>query len=256
MDRSRTLMVAVLLVAAILAAGIVAALYQGRAAGAGPVPWIIIAIAGGAFIFIGLFVIVAFSRRGRSGGKSSAEQTALELGLTYQKKGERGFHQSFGPLPGVPRGGSVQHVFSGRLDVRLLNVFQHMYMIHTGQAAIPIQHTIYVTEAPHWPGVTIAPRKGWTRLMDALLRRERLLLEDEAFNAAYTVKAEDEDFALTLLHEDMQRFMTGHRALTWQVNPGWVAMIYTGPLKFDRMEQSLARLREFWALVPEELEAW
>jgi hypothetical protein len=129
-------------------------------------------------------------------------------------------------------------------------------MIHTGQASVPIYHVACATEAPHWPAVTIAPRKGWTRLLDRLLRRRRLLLEDEAFNAAFTVKTEDEDFALTLLHPEMQRFLASHRRVAWRVNPGWLALVYSGTMKFDRLEASLDRLREFWSLVPEELEAW
>ena len=131
-----------------------------------------------------------------------------------------------------------------------------MYMIHTGQASVPIYHTVYVTTAPHWPTVTIAPRKTWTRLLDSLFRRQRLLLEDEAFNHAFTVKTDDEDFALTLIHPEMQRFMTGHRAIAWQANAGWVAAVYSGTIKFDRMEASLERLKAFWTLVPDELEAW
>jgi hypothetical protein len=243
------------IVLAIFVAGLVVALFNSRGVG-GSAQW---SVAVMITVFLVLFVVIAIVRvvrRRKGGGKTSAEQAAERLDLTYQKKGERGFHQAFGPLPGIPRGGSVLHVVSGSLDGRLLNAFQHMYMIHTGQASVPIVHVVFVTEAPQWPAVTIAPRKGWTRFMDFILRRRRMLLEEDAFNAAFNVKTDDEDFALTLLHPEMQKFMTSHRAIAWQVNPGWAAMVYSGSMKFDRMEASLQRMREFWALLPGELEAW
>ena len=44
--------------------------------------------------------------------------------------------------------------------------------------------------------------------------------------------------------------------ITWQINPGHVALISGGQMKLDLLEQRLEILVAFRRLIPEELEAW
>ena len=76
-----------------------------------------------------------------------------------------------------------RHGASMRIWGRALTVFQHSYVIHTGQAPVPVYHTVYVTNAPDWPGLTVAPRGLVGRLLYRLGRRPDVLLENETFNA-------------------------------------------------------------------------
>ena len=104
--------------------------------------------------------------------------------------------------------------------------------------------------------VTIAPRRGLRHLLYRLGLRRGLLLEDEEFNLAFRIRTDDEEFALTLLHPDLQRFLREHDRITWHVHAGRAAMIYGGATKFDRLEASVDRFCRFWEVVPRELEDW
>lgn len=258
-QRRRTILIALILGIA-FAVG-VALFAQGGggwgAGGFGPRQAIIAALAAGlAIVVVVMILIIRAARRNQPKRAEKPEQVAARLGLSYEKKAEKAFHRAFGPLPGIPRSGSVQHVFTGSLDGRPVTAFQHFYMITTGQATIPIYHTICIAEAPSWPPVKVAPRNAIGRLLYRAGVRRGLLLEEEAFNAAIKVKAADEDFALLLLHPDMQQFILAHPGITWQINPGHVALISGGQMKFDLLEQRLEILRAFRQLIGEELEAW
>jgi len=253
----RTFLIALILGIA-FAAGLVVFL-QGRGGGGGfrPHQTIIAALIAGLVIVLVVVVLIVRAARGNQPQRAEkSQQLAVRLGLTYEKKAEKAFHRAFGPLPGIPRSGSVQHVFTGALDGRPVTAFQHFYMVTTGQATIPIHHTVCIIDAPPWPPVRIGRRNIIGRLLYRAGVRRGLMLEDETFNATRTVKAADEDFALTLLHPEMQQFILEHPGLTWQINPGHLALIAGGQMKFDLLESRLQCLAAFRRLIPEELEAW
>ena len=255
-QRRRTILIALILGIS-FAAGLILFAQRRGAWGYGPQQTIIAAlIAALAVVIVVMILIIRAARRNQPQRAEKPEQVAARLGLIYEKKAEKAFHRAFGPLPGIPRSGSVQHIFTGALDGRPVTAFQHFYMITTGQATIPIYHIVCITDAPPWPPVKVAPRNAISRLLYRAGLRRGLLLEEEAFNAAMKVKAADEDFALLLLHPEMQQFILAHRHITWQINPGHIALISGGQMKFDRLEERLEILCRFWQLVPEELEAW
>lgn len=256
-QRRRTILIALILSAA-FAAGLILFIQRRGAWGYGPQQTIIAALIAALAIVIVVMILIirAVRRQRRPKLAEKPEEVAVRLGLTYEKKAEKAFHRAFGPLPGIPRFGSVQHVFTGTLDDRPVTAFQHFYMITTGQATIPIYHTICITDAPPWPPVKVGRRNLIGRLLYRAGVRRGLMLEDETFNATWTIKAADEDFALTLLHPEMQQFILAHPEFTWQINPGHVALISGGQMKFDLLEPRLTCLREFRRLIPEELEAW
>ena len=47
---------------------------------------------------------------------------------------------------------------AGAWEGRGLTIFQHHYLVHTGQAPIPVYHTVYVTDAPPWPFLNVVRR--------------------------------------------------------------------------------------------------
>ncbi len=256
MAERRSALVVGILLAAIVAAGIALLVLTKLGRGFRPSIAMVVGPLALMVVVAGIVFFVRLRRRGRT-QTPAGEKTAARLGLTYRKSPPSdGFHRKFGPLPGIPRGGSVRHVLTGSLAGRALTIFQHSYVIHTGQAPVPVYHTVYITNAPDWPGLTVAPRQLVGRLLYRLGRRPEVLLENESFNALRKVKADDPDFALTILHPDMQTFLIEKSSTTWRIHAGCVALIYGGPLKFDRMDASLDRLRTFWALVPQELDAW
>lgn len=209
---------------------------------------------------IAAFVVLVLALRARRGSAtkrdaSPVESTATRLGLAYEKRADD-FHRQFGPLPGIPGNGKVRHVLSGTLGEHPLTVFQHTYVVNTGQGVFPVHHTAYVTDAPPWPSLTVSRRNVFGRLLLRVGVRRGLLLEDHVFNAAMRIRTDDEDFTLTLLHPEMQAFLAEKPSVTWRVHPGRCAMIYGGALRSDRIERSLERFGRFWTLVPPELMAW
>jgi len=186
----------------------------------------------------------------------SAAEAADRLGLSYRRKGDREFRRRFSGLPGVSRGGSIKHVMEGTIDGRELVVFESTYLLFTGQAVIPVQHTIYVAEAPDWPPTRISPRNWLARLAMSLGWRSGLMLENPEFNRRFKVTTENDDFVIALLSPQMQEFILSKTRARWRIDAGQVCLIYGGSLKVARMSVSVDRMRRFWELVPQELEAW
>ncbi len=244
-----------LMVLALLIGGVVAGLLvflsrggmpQGSSATIGMAIIILISI-------VGIAAVVIAKRKRR---QSTPPVDLSESGLQHVPSVEKGFHHQFGKLPGIPSGGKVSNVLRGEVAGRALTAFQHYYMTMAGQTPIPIYHAVYVTEAPKWPMTTIARRNPIGKLFYRFGMRRGLMLELDAFNAGMKVTAENEDLALMLLGPGMQRFLLEKPQITWRIGSGYVVMIYSGQLKFDRAAASVERLRRFWELVPAELNEW
>ncbi|UCD74098.1 MAG: hypothetical protein JSV91_09945 [Phycisphaerales bacterium] len=251
-----------MLLVVLLALGVavlLAALIAGRGVGGNwaiPGPAILSVIVAVAIALVGALAAVKaiYSRRGKGGPHSPAALS--DLGLDHLPKAPKGFHRHFGKLPGIPGGGDVAHVLTGDLAGRALTAFQHYYMTMAGQTPVPVYHTVYVTEAPHWPATTIRRRNPIGGLLYRLGVKRGLILENEAFNLSMKVRSDSEDFALTLLGPEMQRFLLEDRTVIWRIGDGYVSMILTGRMRFDDVRAMLYRLQRFWELVPQELEAW
>ncbi len=52
----------------------------------------------------------------------------------------------------------------------------------------------------------------------------------------------------------MQRLLSSKPGVWWNIKPGRLCLVYNGPLRFGRLDTSIARLEQFWSLVPDELE--
>ncbi|MHC4413835.1 MAG: hypothetical protein ACYS0G_00985 [Planctomycetota bacterium] len=249
----------VILFAVIVAAGVAAAVIasaRGRAIRVHP------ALAGVIGTVVGVTASWIVLRTARLGGAAGARtrpraaEVAEQLGLSYLAEADAAFREGFRGMPEIPKNAKIRHVLDGVIDGRPLVVFQSSYLVYTGQAVMQVAHTIYAVEGPAWPPTRIAPRNLFGRLAVRLGRRPGLTLEDPEFNARIKVKTEDEDFAVALLSPDMQAFMLAKTAARWQIDRGRVCLVYRGALKPARIEDSLERMRTFWSLVPEELEAW
>ena len=254
MGQRRPAVVLTVLGAAAVAGGLVLLAQRGSL---GSRQWPVMAAIGGLAVILLAIVLITKVRRGRPASpRTSAGSAAERLGLQYRAKAEAKYHARFAPLPSIPTGGDVRHLLSGPWDGRALTIFQHAYQVHTGQAPIPVYHTVYITDAPPWPHLTVTRRNLLGRILFRLGRRPGLLLDEDDFNAAMKVTTDDEDFALILLGPDLQRFLVAKPSVAWSIQPGRVAMIYPGSLRPDRIDASLERLMAFWELVPADLEAW
>lgn len=257
MERSRN--IAITLAASVLVVGVVVfAMIHPGANGGGSLrlsfPLVAIALLGLVLLAVMLFrgggLISRLARR----GESSKTQQARDLGFSYEPKGETAFRRSFSDLPGIPDGGKAKHVMRGSIGDRQTVIFEHTYLVYNGSTMMPVNHTILSTAAPNWPKLSIAPRSWMSRLAERFGWESGFHLENAEFNNRFKVKTDDEDFALMLLSPEMQHFLSSKPGVSWNIQPGRLCLIYYGPLRFGRLETSIARLEQFWSLVPDELE--
>ena len=200
---------------------------------------------------------VAQSKSKAGGGRRGAHEAAADdLGFSYQAEPDPDFADRFRDLPELSSNAKIKHVLEGEIDGRPLVIFQGSYMVYTGQTMTQVAHTIYAATAPAWPRTHITPRSFFSRLALRLGRGPALLLENDEFNARFKVKTDDEDFAIALLSPQMQAFLLTKTGVRWRIDPGRLCLTYGGSLKPHRIEASLDRMRDFWSLVPDELEAW
>lgn len=188
--------------------------------------------------------------------KPKAAQVAERLGFSYQEKATKSFRGSVSDLPEIPGGAKVKPVITGELDGRELMIFEASYMIFTGQTMIQVAYTFFIVQAPAWPRTNIISRNFFGRLLARLGRAKGLQLESPEFNIRFKVTSDDEDFAIALLSPQMQEFLLTKTTVRWRIFDGRVCLIYSGTLKSARIETSLQRIRDFWELVPKELENW
>ncbi|RMH27492.1 MAG: hypothetical protein D6693_05265 [Planctomycetota bacterium] len=245
-----------MLVVSLLAVLVAAVIIIGRSNGAPQwrVPLLIIVIVAITAVILGR---VALRRRAaHRSGEEARDPAAALAGLTPIDKPEKPLRERFGHLPEVRKHGSIKRAYRGERLGREVFAFEHSHVIHTGNAAIPVFKTIYAMQAPDWPRVSVTPRGTIGRLVGALFGRRGLELDLPEFNRRFTVRAEDEDFAVVLLSRDIQRHILAKPGVTWRVGRGWLCLIYNGRLRLPRAAASLDRLEAFASLIAPELERW
>ena len=257
MERTRN--IAIILAASVLVAGVAVFMMIRLVANGGgslrmSFPLVAIALVGLVLLAVMLFRAGGLLGRLARRGKSSKTELARDLGFSYEAKGETVFRRSFSDLPGIPDAGKAKHVMRGSISDRQMVIFEHTYLVYNGSTMMPINHTILSTAAPNWPQLSIAPRSWMSRLAERFGWESGFHLENAEFNSLFKVKTDDEDFALMLLSPEMQHFLSSKPGVSWNIQPGRLCLIYNGPLRFGRLDTSIARLEQFWSLVPDELE--
>ena len=112
--------------------------------------WVILVIVGLA-VAAGGVVLLFRGRQGRKTRSDAALAIEEDPDLSYTRKASDGWHRRHRPLGDIPKRGDVHHLITGQrlgLDV---TVFQHSYIVHTGQAAIPVARTVLMATTPRWP---------------------------------------------------------------------------------------------------------
>ncbi len=236
-------------------AGLVAYLaFSGTTTSQIPLVFLILAGVGVLLIVFIMMAVLRSKHQSTPGGPGTAQALATELGYDYVRTPDKSIRTRFSHLPEIKNYAGHKHVLSGDLDGRQLTFFNHTYIIPAGQVIIPVTHCVYACQAPNWPTLSVKPRSPWSRFFK---RTSGIVLENSAFNAAFKVTCTDEAFAVTLLSPEMQEFMLEKQSgMTWRIGTNMVCMVYTGTLKLPRVPQSLDRMRRFWSLIPDELEAW
>ncbi len=207
-------------------------------------------------LMVGMMFIFIARRKNKRRVKSTNTDQLSSLGLTQLENGEEEIKRRFSKLPALRHKGSIKKVFRGTLANRELFAFSHVYTMHTGQAPITVNTTIYAVKTPDWPKTNIVPANWITQRIGALFGRRSMKLDLPEFNRRFRVTTADESFAITLLSPELQKHILDKTSAKWRIVDGWLCLIYSGPLKLSRTPVSLRRLERFIELIPPELESW
>lgn len=199
---------------------------------------------------------VVAARRAGAERESAREALSREHALTFRKSDEGVIKKRFRRLPEIKSGGKIKNVLTGELAGREMCAFEHVHVVHTGNAAVPVQRTVFALETPRWPRVDIKRKSALGAALRRLFGAKDLEFDLPEFNRRIRVTTPDPSFAITLLSPELQRHILTKPNVTWRLIDGWLCLIYSGALRFDRAAQSLERLETFWRLIPPELEYW
>ena len=143
------------------------------------------------------------------------------------------------------------------LDDLPVEIYERSQMMWLGSFMAPVVvECFYVLPAPNWPKVQIRARRGMAKLWYKLGNRAGIMLDDNAFNAAYKVTSADEEFAIMLLGPELQAFILKKPTVDWSVGEGSIKLWYKGKLKKRRIGKSLDRLGRFTLCIDEALFDW
>ncbi len=246
---------------AVMLAAVVSVIWSSQQSGtAAPVRSMVgIVVVTSVVMLIVIFAVIKMKQGSNSRGvkKNSAHAWAQSVGFDYVAKGDSAFGRTVKSLPGISSGGTNKHKMTGMLAGREFLAFENTYIIHTGQAVIPVAHTVFTLSAPaSWSSIKISKRNWISRMAYKLGSHRGIEFESQEFNALFKVKAENENFAIAFLSPDLQSFILEKVNATWKIEPNRIALIYAGSMKTSRMNASLSRLERFWSLIADELKSF
>ena len=143
------------------------------------------------------------------------------------------------------------------LDNQPVEIYERSQMVWLGSFMAPVVvECFYKHPAPNWPKVQIRARRGLAKLWYKFGNRTGIMLDDEAFNAAYKVTSRDEEFAIMLLSPELQAFIMDKPTVDWSAGNGAIKLWYKGKLKKKRIEKALVRLGTFKSHINNDLFGW
>lgn len=190
--------------------------------------------------------------------RNALERLARELGFTYTHKASRTQRKSLSKLTKLPEATDIRHILHGELAGAAVTCLQHTYVVSTGQATIPVVTTALLAQAPaSWPEVRITPASPLHRLARSVGLSRSLKLDLDAFNQAFVVRSEDEEFALLLLTPAVQELLlTAPTKLRWRIGQGAIRAHARGKMQAKKLTAQLEALQGFLERIPSELHTW
>lgn len=108
------------------------------------------------------------------------------------------------PVLGLNKGGVAKPSYRGVVRGVRVEVHQHQYTVHAGKATYAVVHMIGVMPAPAWWPRTLIINRGLKGLIEKWKNKSEVRVEHAKFNKLFDVHAEDTEFALAVLSEEMQ----------------------------------------------------
>lgn len=142
----------------------------------------------------------------------------------------------------------------GGVPVQLL---EHKYVVSTGKHTSVHYHLVASTAAPEtWPKLSVTPENFLHRIAEFFGAKD-LKVEDEKFNRAWRVKSDDENFALLVLHPDVQAWFLKMPGGVWiEIGNGAACVVASMRGTEETALRGARLLADFWSMLPPELHAY
>lgn len=143
------------------------------------------------------------------------------------------------------------------LENQPVEIYERTQMVWVGSFMAPVVvECYYKLPAPNWPKVQIRARRRLAKLWYKFGYRTGIMLDDDAFNAAFKVTSRDEEFAVMLLSLELQGFIMDKPTVDWSAGHGSIKLWYRGKLRKRRVGHALDRIGTFYSLIAPELLDW
>lgn len=225
-------------------------------------PITIIALASALVIITLAWVIITRVIRYHKEQRAELLQLAAEMGL--QLVNEKPPANAFEPKPKHAAQLSMQKsnyrmLFAGTLGLTgpVGRIFQHQYVVSTGQSTFTIRHRVATIDIPKdWPTTRICSRRKGKLRFGIWKKKQPLELESKEFNRRFIVKSLDAGFALLLVDPELQAALLTipkEIALAFHIENGQLNYLEKGALNRNSLHLLIDRLQLFCTTIPQEL---
>ncbi len=155
---------------------------------------------------------------------------------------------------GLNKGGVARPSYRGVVRGVRVEVHQHQYTVHAGKATYAVVHTIGIMPAPRWWPRTLIINRGLKGLIEKWKNKSEVRVEHAKFNKLFDVHADDPEFAVAVLSEEMQTHMERLKSpASFEIRGGaivWKSRTRLTPESIIPFVESGMRFAE---LIPEEV---
>lgn len=138
-----------------------------------------------------------------------------------------------------------------------VQLLEHKYVVSTGKHTSVHYHLVASTASlERWPKLSVTPENFLHRIAEFFGAKD-LKVEDEKFNRAWRVKSDDENFALLVLHPDVQAWFLKMPGGVWiEIGNGAACVVASMWGTEETVLRGARLLADFWSMLPPELHAY
>jgi hypothetical protein len=217
------------------------------------------AIVGFVVLFVGVLVLGLLAEGRRS---QACRALAEQLGLSYADH-DKSYVSRYGFLKLLDTGSlrRVDNILKGQYKGYNVKAFDYQYQPEgararsggTGRTSRTYRCAVLLLEHERdFPEVHIF-RKGLLSKLGGLVSDRNVPVPNREFEAAFCVRARDEDFARALCSDELMNYLLQHRDLTLEFKKHCIAMTFRRRLKVSRIADRLDQLVAIRECLPREL---
>jgi hypothetical protein len=211
-----------------------------------------VVVAGGVLVALVVVLVVTSSKKAQE-RRSSLQAYAAHREWTYLADDPRLVDRFPGSPFGLGRRRQATNVLHGTQDGRPVTAFDYSYVTGGGGDAPDSTHGCSVLATSLGlavPTLTVSPRRGLGAALGTLFGGTDLVVGDPAFDAVFTVYADDPRFATDVLHPAMTAMLLQWPNLTWRLTSDSLLLIRGGRHSPAEIDGGLVVMQQILGQVP------